>query len=82
MPQIATEDAVTRLRGMIEQQVGKPVKLKVEAGEAQKTVAVAKAQEKQELQETAQKKIAASPLVKQLESQIGARVIPGSERPI
>ena len=82
MPQIATEDAVARLRAMIEQQIGKPVKLKVEAGEAQKTVAVAKAQEKQELQEEAQKKIATSPLVKQLESQIGARVIPGSERPI
>ena len=82
MPQIATEDAVARLLAMIEQQIGKPVKLKVEAGEAQKTVAVAKAQEKQELQEEAQKKIATSPLVKQLESQIGARVIPGSERPI
>lgn len=82
MPQIATEDAVARLRTMIEQEIGKPVKLKIEAGEAQKTVAVAKAQEKQELQVNAQKKIAASPLVKQLESQIGARVIPGSERPI
>lgn len=81
MPQIATDDAVYRLSALLESHFGKPVKLKVEAGEAVQTVAVAQAKEKQELQTSAELEIASDPFVKSLEKEIGAKVISGTARP-
>ena len=81
MPQIATDDAVYRLSALLESHFGKPIKLKVEAGEAVQTVAVAQAKEKQELQTSAELEIASDPFVKSLEKEIGAKVISGSARP-
>ncbi len=81
MPQIATEDAINRLTGFLEGHFNKPVKLKVEGGDAVQTVAVAQAKEKQALQASAEKEIATDPFVKALQNEIGVKVISGSERP-
>ena len=80
-PQIATEDAINRLSGFLESHFNKPIKLKVEAGQAVETVAVAQAKEKQELQTSAEQEIASDPFVKSLQSEIGVKVVSGSERP-
>lgn len=82
MPQIATDDAISRLAQFLENQFGKPFKLKVEAGQVENTVAVAQAQEKKELQTMAEKQIASDPFIRQLENEIGAKVISGTERPL
>jgi DNA polymerase-3 subunit gamma/tau len=81
MPQIATDDAIYRLCALLESHFNKPIKMKVEAGEAVKTVAVAQAKERQELQTSAEQEIASDPFVKSLEKEIGAQVISGTERP-
>jgi hypothetical protein len=81
MPQIATDDAINRLTGFLEGHFNKPVKLKVESGQALETVAVSQAKERQELQSSAEQEIAADPFVKALQSEIGVKVISGSERP-
>jgi DNA polymerase-3 subunit gamma/tau len=82
MPQIATDDAIARLTQFLEAQFSKPFKIKVEEGQAEKTVAVAQAQEKKDLQTMAEKQIAADPFILQLEKEIGAKVISGTERPL
>ena len=81
MPQIATDDAINSLIGFLEGHFNKPVKLKVEGGDAVQTVAVAQAKEKQALQASAEKEIATDPFVKALQNEIGVKVISGSERP-
>lgn len=81
LPQIATEDAISKLSALLEGHFNKPVKLKVESGQAVQTVAVAQAKERQELQSSAEKEIATDPFVKALQSEIGVKVISGSERP-
>lgn len=82
MPQIATDDAIARLSQFLENQFGKPFKLKVEAGQVENTVAVVQAQEKKDLQTMAEKQIASDPFIQQLENEIGAKVISGTERPL
>jgi DNA polymerase-3 subunit gamma/tau len=82
MPQIATDDAIARLAQFLENQFGKPFKLKVEAGQVENTVAVVQAQEKKDLQTMAEKQIASDPFIQQLENEIGAKVISGTERPL
>lgn len=82
MPQIATDDAIARLSQFLENQFGKPFKLKVEAGQVENTVAVVQAQEKKDLQTMAEKQVASDPFIQQLENEIGAKVISGSERPL
>ena len=82
MPQIATDDAVARLCSLLEGHFGKSVKMKVEAGEAQKTVAVADANAKQVRQAKAENDVSSNPFVQQLEKEFGAKVIEGSSRPL
>lgn len=82
MPQIATDDAVSKLAQFLEKQFQKPFRLKVEQGQVEKTVAVAKAQEKKELQTQAEREIATDPFIQQLEKEIGAKVIEGTQRPL
>lgn len=82
MPQIATDDAITRLSQFLETQFGKPFKIMVEAGQTEKTVAVAQAQEKKDLQTMVEKQIATDPFILQLEKEIGAKVISGTQRPL
>jgi len=82
MPQIATDDAISKLAQFLEKQFQKPFRLKVEQGQVEKTVAVAKAQEKKELQTQAEREIATDPFIQQLEKEIGAKVIEGTQRPL
>jgi DNA polymerase-3 subunit gamma/tau len=81
LPQLASEDSVSRLSEALSVHYGKKVQIEIVEGAAQKTVAKIDAQVQSEKRQNAEERIAADPFVQQLEREFGAKVVSGSVRP-
>ena len=78
---IAVEPMTTRLQTLLQEQVGTPVRLNFVAAEAsQDTPAARREQASRKRQGEAEQAIADDPLVQQMETELGARVVPQSIR--
>ena len=82
MPQLASQDSVTRLQDALSTYLGKAIKIVVEAGKASQSIAAVEAKIKQDKQEGAEASIASDDFVKDIQAEFGATVVPGSIRPI
>ena len=82
MPQLATTDGINRLQDALSAYIGKSVKIVLEAGKATQSIAAVEAKVKQEKQEDAETSIANDDFVKSIQTELGAKVVPGSIRPI
>jgi DNA polymerase-3 subunit gamma/tau len=62
--------------------IGQSVKIVIETGKANQSIAAVEAKVKQEKQEGAENSVANDDFVKTLQAEFGATVVPGSIRPI
>jgi DNA polymerase-3 subunit gamma/tau len=81
LPQLASEDSVSRLSEALSVHYGKKVQIAIVEGAVEKTVAKIDAQVQSEKRQNAEERIAADPFVQQLEREFGAKVVSGSVRP-
>jgi len=82
MPQLASTENVNRLQDALGIHLNKTVKIQVETGKVSQSIAAVEAKIKQEKQEDAEQTIQSDDFVKTLEAELGAKVIPGSIRPL
>ncbi len=82
MPQLASPENVTRLQEALSNYIGQSVKILIETGKANQSIAAVEAKVKQEKQEGAENSVANDDFVKTLQAEFGATVVPGSIRPI
>jgi DNA polymerase-3 subunit gamma/tau len=82
MPQLASPENVNRLQEALSNYIGHSVKILIETGKANQSIAAVEAKVKQEKQEGAENSVANDDFVKTLQTEFGATVVPGSIRPI
>ena len=82
MPQLASPENVNRLQEALSNYIGQSVKILIETGKANQSIAAVEAKVKQEKQEGAENSVANDDFVKTLQAEFGATVVPGSIRPI
>jgi DNA polymerase-3 subunit gamma/tau len=82
MPQLASPENVNRLQEALSNYIGQSVKILIETGKANQSIAAVEAKVKQEKQEGAENSVANDDFVKTLQTEFGATVVPGSIRPI
>jgi DNA polymerase-3 subunit gamma/tau len=82
MPQLASLENVNRLQEALSNYIGQSVKILIETGKANQSIAAVEAKVKQEKQEGAENSVANDDFVKTLQTEFGATVVPGSIRPI
>ena len=82
MPQLASTENVNRLQEALSNYIGQSVKILIETGKANQSIAAVEAKVKQEKQEGAENSVANDDFVKTLQTEFGATVVPGSIRPI
>jgi DNA polymerase-3 subunit gamma/tau len=82
MPQLASPENVNRLQEALSNYIGQSVKILIETGKANQSIAAVEAKVNQEKQEGAENSVANDDFVKTLQAEFGATVVPGSIRPI
>jgi DNA polymerase-3 subunit gamma/tau len=82
MPQLASTENINRLQEALSHYIGQSVKIVIETGKANQSIAAVEAKVKQEKQEDAEYSVANDDFVKTLQTEFGATVVPGSIRPI
>ncbi|MFP4891426.1 DNA polymerase III subunit gamma/tau [Paraburkholderia sp. EG304] len=82
VPQYAETSQVAKLKAALVERLGQNVDVQVEVGPARRTAAAHDAKLRAQRQQEAEREISADPFVQSLIREFGARIVPGSIRPI
>jgi DNA polymerase-3 subunit gamma/tau len=73
---------VAKLKGALEEKLGKSIDVRVTVGPARRTAAVLEAAARAERQREAEREIGSDPFVQSLIREFGASIVPGSVKPV
>jgi DNA polymerase-3 subunit gamma/tau len=82
VPQYADAAQVAKLKGALEEKLGKSIDVRVTVGPARRTAAVLEAAARAERQREAEREIGSDPFVQSLIREFGASIVPGSVKPV